>query len=150
MYCVICLIFISKCDPFRNNSYQRETILKINRYSFTFSENVFRALLTGVGAWTMLAIFGFDWGKKKKKGKSRDSNPRQSSCSVFPRHTLSPVGHRGVLFQCEDETIWYQFAYFMWQNMTKRKHIIPVYGQNLMIFCTFSSFIINNSPRLCC
>ena len=83
MYCVFCLIFISKCDPFRNNSYQRETILKINRYSFTFFENVFRALLTGVGACTMLAIFGFDGGgRRRKKMKSRDSNPRQSLYSV--------------------------------------------------------------------
>ena len=36
IFCVICLIFISKWDPFRNKSYQRETILKINRYLFTF------------------------------------------------------------------------------------------------------------------
>ena len=67
MYCVFCLIFISKCDPFRNNSYQRETILKINRYSFTVFENVFRALLTGVGACTMLAIFGFDGGEEEEE-----------------------------------------------------------------------------------
>ena len=38
---------------------------------------------------------------------------------------------------------------FMWQNMIKRKQIIPVYGQNLMIFCTFSTFLITNSQRLC-
>ena len=36
IFCVICLIFVSKWDPFRNKSYQRETILKINRYLFTF------------------------------------------------------------------------------------------------------------------
>ena len=85
--CVICLIFISKWDPFRNKSYQREAILKINRYYFFFFFfflNVFRALPTGVGACTMLVIFGFDWNKqkkeKRKKRKSRDSNPRQSSC----------------------------------------------------------------------
>ena len=36
IFCVIYLIFISKWDLFRNKSYQRETILKINRYLFTF------------------------------------------------------------------------------------------------------------------
>ena len=36
IFCVICLIFISKWDLFRNKSYQRETILKINRYLLTF------------------------------------------------------------------------------------------------------------------
>ena len=98
IFCVICLIFKSKWDPFRNKSYQRETILKINRYLFTF----LRALLTGVGACTMLVIFGFDW---KNKGGKKERNPgiRTHANTVFPRYTLSPVGHRGVLFQCEEE-----------------------------------------------
>ena len=86
---------------FRNKSYQRETILKINRYLFTFFENFFRALLTGVGACTMLVIFGFDWKKKKKVNPGIRTHANLHT--VFPRYTLSPVGHRGVLFQCEEE-----------------------------------------------
>ena len=103
IFCVICLIFISKWDPFRNKSYQRETIFKIDKYLFSFFENVFRALLTGVGACTMLITFGFDWKKKGKKRGSPGIRTHANLHTVFPRYTLSPVGHRGVLFQCEEE-----------------------------------------------
>ena len=64
---------------------------------------VFRALLTGVGACTMLVIFGFDWKKKEKKKRNPGIRTHATLHTVFPRYTLSPVDHRGVLFQYEEE-----------------------------------------------
>ena len=65
----------------------------------------------------MLVILGFDLKKKKRKRKKekekkreREKKKRKSRIrthanlhTVFPRYTLSPVGHRGVLLQCEEE-----------------------------------------------
>ena len=72
-----------------------------------------------MGACTMLVILGFDLKKKKERKKKkkkerererereRKGNPRTRTHAnlhtVFPRYTLSPVGHRGVLLQCEEE-----------------------------------------------
>ena len=88
IFCVICLIFISKWDPFRNKSYQRETILKINRYLFTFWKYL-QSTTHWRGCMYNASHFGVwlekkrkkrkEKEKKKKKRKSRDSNPRQSS-----------------------------------------------------------------------
>ena len=64
----------------------------------------------------MLVILGFDLKKKKekerKKKKKRERERKKGNPgirthanlhTVFPRYTLSPVGHRGVLLQCEEE-----------------------------------------------
>ena len=57
-----------------------------------------------LGAYTMLVIFGFDCKKEKKKKKGNPGIRTHANLHrVFPRYTLSPVGHRGVLFQCEEE-----------------------------------------------
>ena len=67
--CVICLIFISKWDPFRNKSYQRETILKINRYLFFFFF-FFGKCLQSTTHWCGCmynARHFWVWLKKKKK-----------------------------------------------------------------------------------
>ena len=70
IFCVICLIFISKWDPFRNKSYQRETILKINRYLFTFLK-----CLQSTTHWRGCmynARHFWVWLKKKRKKKKRE------------------------------------------------------------------------------
>ena len=104
IFCVICLIFISKWDPFRNKSYQRETILnKINRCLFTFLKMSSEHYLL---AWVHVqcsSFFLFDWKKKGKKKGNPGIRTHANLHTVFPRYTLSPVGHRGVLFQCEEE-----------------------------------------------
>ena len=41
--------------------------------------------------------------KKKKKKGNPGIRTHPNFHTVFPRYTLSPVGHRGVLFQCEKE-----------------------------------------------
>ena len=105
IFCVICLIFIifiSKWDPFRNKSYQRETILKINRYLFTFlkmfSEH-YPLMWVHVQCSSFLGLIE----KKKKKKRNPGIRTHANLHTVFPRYTLSPVGHRGVLFHCEEE-----------------------------------------------
>ena len=103
IFCVICLIFISKWDPFRNKSYQRETILKINRYLFTFLTMSSEHYSLACGCMYNARHF---WVWLEKKGQKK-GNPgirtHANLHTVFPRYTLSPVGHRGVLFQCEEE-----------------------------------------------
>ena len=102
IFCVICLIFISKWDPSRNKSYQRETILKINRYLFTFlkmSSEHYPLVWVHVQCSSFLGLIE---KKKKKKGNS-GIRTHANLHTVFTRYTLSPVGHRGVLFQCEEE-----------------------------------------------
>ena len=109
--CVICLIFISKWDPFRNKSYQREAILKINRYLFFFfflkmsSEHY---PLVWVHVQCSLFLVLIETNKqtktnKKKKKKKEIPGFEPTTIFMFPRYTLSPVGHRGVLFHCEEE-----------------------------------------------
>ena len=97
----------------------------------------------------MLVIFGVDWKKKKKKREILGFEPTPIFIQCFLRYTLSPVGHRGVLFQCEEEPFDISLLNLCdktWSNVNKSSR---VYGQNLMIFCTFSSFLITNSQRLC-
>ena len=73
IFCVICLIFISKWDPFRNKSYQRETILnKINRCLFTFLKMSSEHYLL---AWMHVqcsSFLGLIEKKKKKKKKGKE------------------------------------------------------------------------------
>ena len=106
IFCVICLIFISKWDPFRNKSYQRETILKINRYLLTFFWKCLQSTTHWRGCMYNARHFGV-WLKKKRKEKKKKGNPgirtHANLHTVFLRYTLSPVGHGGVLFQCEEE-----------------------------------------------
>ena len=82
--CVICLIFISKWDPFRNKSYQREAILKINRYLFIFFFFFWKCLQSTThwcGCMYNARYFWF-WLKQtnkqkqtKKKKKKEKGNP---------------------------------------------------------------------------
>ena len=63
MYCVVCRIFTSKCDYLKHNSYQRETVLKINRYSFTFRKMSLEQCSLSyiyVGARTFLSCLSID------------------------------------------------------------------------------------------
>ena len=41
--------------------------------------------------------------KKEKKKRNPGIRTHANLYTVFPRYTFSPVGHRGVLFQCEEE-----------------------------------------------
>ena len=69
IFFVICLIFISKWDPFRNKSYQRETILKINRYLFTFLKMSSEHYSL---AWVHVQCSSFLGLIKKKRKKKRE------------------------------------------------------------------------------
>ena len=107
IFCVICIIFISKWDPFRNKSYQRETILKINRYLFTFlkmsSEHYSLAWVHVQCSSFLDLIEKKKEKKKKKKGEIPGLEPTPIFIQCFRGIRLSPVDHRGVLFQCEEE-----------------------------------------------
>ena len=82
IFCVICLIFISKWDPFRNKSYQRETILKINRYLFTFlkmSSEHYSLAWVHVQCSSFLGLIE----KKKKKKKKKKRIPGFEPTPIF-------------------------------------------------------------------
>ena len=83
IFCVICLIFISKWDPFRNKSYQRETILKINRYLFTFLKMSSEHYSL---AWVHVqcsSFLGLIEKKKKKKRKIPGFEPTPNFIQCF-------------------------------------------------------------------
>ena len=81
IFCVICLIFISKWDPFRNKSYQRETILnKINRCLFTFLKMSSEHYLL---AWVHVQCSSFLGLIPKKKGKKKREFPGFEPTPIF-------------------------------------------------------------------
>ena len=90
IFCVICLIFISKWDPFRNKSYKRETILKINRYLFTFLTMSSEHYSLACGCMYNACHFWVWLGKKRKKKGNPWIRTHANLHTVFPRYTLSP------------------------------------------------------------
>ena len=57
-------------------------------------------------AWVHVQCSSFLGLIEKKKNEKKKGNPgirtHANLHTVFLRYTLSPVGHRGVLFQCEE------------------------------------------------
>ena len=123
IFCVICLIFISKWDPFRNKSYQRETILKINRYLFTFLKMSSEHYSL---AWVHVQCSSFlDLIEKKKKKRRRKKRGNPGTRTHANLHTVG-------LFKCIVKKKQSKISHFSFCNPTTSVFVI---------FCEFVSLI---------